>query len=505
MADSCLHSWGAALTLKSFQTIAYLIKYVKYMIKPEFKRTKILATIGPSTNSYEKIEQLLKAGVNGCRLNFSHGDFEERRQQIAWIRKASEKLGKPVAILQDLQGPKIRLGIFNDDQPFSVKAGDELILDSEGEFNGKDVIPVQYNLADKTKVGEAIYIFDGKVKSEVVEIVSDTAVRINIQNDGIIRQKKGLNLPDTDMAGDILTEKDLKDIEFGATQDLDYVALSFVQSAEDIHNLRQLLLSHNSDAQIVAKIETKHAISEENLEEIVLASDAIMVARGDLAVEVGAEVVPVIQQDLVDLCRKHGKLVIIATQMMISMVENPEPTRSEVSDVAHAVMQGADAVMLSDESANGKYPIETVMAMKKVILYSQTHSRVRCPALEINEATQQIDVIASSAVEIAEVLDVPAIVVGTRTGLTATRVSAHRPNRVILSVTENRRVAQQLALSFANQSYIRPDTPNMCLDLVKELKNLGRFGEVDKIKVVATSGSQIVGQGATDTISVRDI
>lgn len=476
------------------------------MILPEFKRTKILATIGPATNSFEKIKQLLSNGVNGCRLNFSHGDYDERRQQIAWIRQASEEIGKPVAILQDLQGPKIRLGVFNDDQPFSVKTGDELILEHNGEFDGESkVIPVQYNLAEKVKVGEPVYIFDGKVRSEVLEIVSDRAIRVKILNDGIIRQKKGLNLPDTDMGGDILTEKDLRDLEFGATQDIDYVALSFVQSAEDINNLRQILLSHNSDAQLIAKIETKHAIREENMENIVKASDGIMVARGDLAVEVGAEVVPVVQQKLVDLCRKHGKLVIIATQMMISMMDNPEPTRSEVSDVAHAVMQGADAVMLSDESANGKYPIEAVAAMKKVILYSQANSTVRCPELEIEEATQQIDVLSASVMKIAEVLDVPAIAVETRSGLTATRVSAQRPNRVILSVTDNKRVAQQLALSFANQSYLRPEAPDMCLKLVKELKDAGRFGEVESVKVVVTSGSQLGVIGGTDTIAVREV
>ena len=464
-----------------------------------------MATIGPATYSYEQIYKLIEAGVNGCRLNFSHGEYAEKTQVIEWIRQASEALGKPVAILQDLQGPKIRMGTFNNDEPVAVKAGDELVLDAEGSFDGQGTFPIQYNLAEKVKVGEALYIFDGKIKTEIVEIVSDTAIKVKVLNNGNIYSRKGLNLPDTDFGGDILTAKDLRDIEFGATLDLDYVALSFVQTAEDINNLRQILLSHNSDAQVIAKIETKHAIRDENLEEIVKASDGIMVARGDLAVEVGAEVVPVVQQKLVDLCRKHGKLVIIATQMMISMVDNPEPTRSEVSDVAHAVMQGADAVMLSDESANGNYPIVAVQAMKKVILYCQEHSTVRCPELEIEEATQQIDVLSASAVKIAEVLNTQAIVVETRSGLTATRVSAQRPNRVILSVTDNQRVAQQLALSFANQSYVRPASEDMCLDLVRELKAAGRFGDLEKVKVVTTTGRQSSLSGNTDTISVRDI
>lgn len=475
------------------------------MIKPVFKRTKILATIGPASSSAKTIEQLLRAGVNGCRLNFSHGDYEERKQQIKWIRDASAKVGKPVAVVQDLQGPKIRLGEFNDDQPFSVKAGDYLILEYEGKFNGRDIIPVQYNLAEKVKIGEEIYIFDGKVKSEVVEIVTDKAVKVKIKNNGEIRQKKGLNLPDTDLGDDILTDKDLRDIEFGATQDYDFVALSFVQNAEDIQNLRQILLSFNSEAQIIAKIETKQAIADENMEAIVMASDGVMVARGDLAVEVGAEVVPVVQQKLVDLCRKHGKLVMIATQMMLSMVSNPEPTRAEVSDVATAVLQGADTVMLSDETANGNYPVETVTEMKKVILYSQQHLPVRCAEVAIDQVDDKLTVLAAAATKIAKQLKTSAIVVETETGTAASQVAAMRPNQVILSLTDKPRVAQQLALSYANQSYIRPAVSNRGLKLVEELKNAGRFGDAEKVKVVIVNGSKLGVEGGTDTVGYREV
>ena len=342
-----------------------------------FKRTKILATIGPAVMSEEAITDLIMAGVNGCRLNFSHGNYMERDEQITWIRNAALKKGRSVAIVQDLQGPKIRLGELKGNH-LDVHAGDELTLDYACEaHDGDKTLPVQYNLADKVKVGEPLFIFDGKIKTEVTEISSKTAVKVRVQNDGFIMSKKGLNLPDTDFGGDIITDKDMADIEFGASRDFDYVALSFVQSAADIDKLRQILLSHGSSARIIAKIETKKAIeSDETLEAIVEASDGIMVARGDMAVEAGAEVVPIVQRKLVALCRKHSKLCIVATQMMGSMVDSPEPTRAEVSDVANAVIQGADAVMLSDETANGKYPLEAVKAMKKVILYTQNHTRI---------------------------------------------------------------------------------------------------------------------------------
>ena len=330
-----------------------------------FKRTKILATVGPSVFSEEKITELIMAGANGCRLNFSHGSYEERDQQIQWIRNAAAKKGRSVAILQDLQGPKIRLGILKDNR-LDVKTGDELVLDyAVKEHDGSNVLPVQYNLAERMKVGEPLFMFDGKIRSQVIEIVSDTAIRVRIENDGFIMSRKGLNLPDTDFGGDVITEKDMADIEFGATRDFDFVAMSFIQSAEDVEKLRQILLSHGSTAQIVAKIETKKAIeTDEKLEAIVKATDAIMVARGDMAVEAGNEVVPIVQRKLVNLCRKHGKLCIVATQMLGSMVDNPEPSRAEVSDVANAVIQGADAVMLSDETAQGKYPVEAVKQMK---------------------------------------------------------------------------------------------------------------------------------------------
>ena len=465
-----------------------------------FKRTKILATIGPITSTPEMIEKLIEAGVNGLRLNFSHGDYEERTEQIRWIREASAKNGKPVAILQDLQGPKIRLGMLNENT--EVKTGDEIILDHGAEHNGF-TFPVQYNLAEKVKVGEPIYIFDGKVRTTVIEITSSTAIKLRVENDGVLMSKKGINLPDTDFGGDILTPKDLKDIEYGFTQDIDYVALSFVQSAEDIRNLRQILVAGGSQAQIIAKIETKAAITPEEMEKIVKATDGIMVARGDLAVEAGAEIVPIVQRKLLALCRKHGKLSIVATQMMASMVDAPEPTRAEVSDVAAAVIQGADTVMLSDETANGRYPLETVAAMKKVILYTQDNAPVE-PMHDSLAENIQLDAISTATVSLAEQLGVAAIIAETKSGATAATIAAHRPNLPIISVTSEQRAAQQLGLSYANRSYVRPDGPEAGFDLAKELKEQGFFGE-EKAKVIIVSGQQPGVIGTTDTIKVRVI
>ena len=473
-----------------------------------FKRTKILATIGPATNSAELVEAIIMVGVNGCRLNCSHGSNEERDEQIKWIRAAAKKKGRSVAILQDLQGPKIRLGTLKDNH-LDLKKGDEVILESDKQYehDGSLTVPVQYNLSDKVKPGEPLSMFDGKIKATITEIVSNTAIKITIENDGFIMSKKGLNLPDTDFGGDILTDKDLADIEYGANQDYDYVSLSFVQSASDIVKLKQLLLSHGSTAKVIAKIETKKAIeSEKNLEEIVKAADGIMVARGDMAVEAGAEVVPIVQRKLIALCRAHAKLCIVATQMLSSMVDSPEPTRAEVSDVATAVVQGADTVMLSDETANGKYPLETVKAMKKVILYTQNHSRIAPIAHDpVGEKSEVYDAISSAAAHIAETIEADAIICQTASGVTATTMAAQRPNLPIVSVTSNPRVANQLALCYANSAFVRPFSEDFGLELAKELK--GDYLQVEEGKkdldLVIVSGNR--DKYGTDTIKVRTV
>ena len=464
-----------------------------------FKRAKILATLGPATNTYEAIEQLVRAGTNGFRLNFSHGSYEERDQQIAWIRQASKAVDKQVAILQDIQGPKIRLGEIEGNH-YDVKKGDELRL-VFGVVHSGNTIPVQYDLSEKTKVGERLYIFDGKIRTTIIAI-EPSAVVVAVENDGFIMSRKGLNLPDTDFGGDILTEKDFHDLDYGVEHDIDYVAFSFIQSAEDMIAARAYLTSKNSTAQLIAKIETKAAIIDDELEKIVEVSDGVMVARGDLAVEIGAEIVPIVQRRIIALCQKHAKLSIVATQMMASMVDNPEPTRAEVSDVANAVIVGADCVMLSDETANGKYPIETVASMRRTIMYTQEHVEVTALAKPL-ELDLHSDAISSAAVKIARQLHADAIIAETKSGATAAFVAAHRPNRPILSVTSEPRVAQQLALMYANRSFLRPDGERAGLELAKELRANGFFSK--PVTVVVVSGRQPGLTGATDTIRVRQI
>lgn len=467
-----------------------------------FKRTKILATVGPAVNTKEKISQLISSGVNGLRLNFSHGNHEERLAQIDWIRQASAEIDRSVAILQDLQGPKIRFGDLSVKR-LDVYRDEELVLAYGVEHQGS-TLPVQYNLAKKVTVGESIYLFDGKIKATVIELLDDISIKIRIENDGFLMSRKAINLPDTDFDGDILTEKDLADIEFGADKDIDFVALSFVQSDQDIYNLRQILASHNSSAHVIAKIETKSAIKDDMLERIVKASDGVMVARGDLAVEVGAEVVPIIQRRIISLCRKYGKLSIVATQMLASMVDSPEPTRAEIGDVASAVIQGSDAVMLSDETANGSYPVEAVLAMRKTILYTQDNSEVNYhETLAEKEEYSRRNAISHAAASLAAELDVDIIVAETRHGGTAENIAAMRPTQPILSVTSESRAAQQLALTYANRSFVRPDADEAGFSLAKELVQAGYFGDKQKVTAVIVSGQQPGVSGGTDTIKVR--
>ena len=473
-----------------------------------FKRTKILATVGPSVFAEEKLKEMVYAGVNGFRLNFSHGTYDERDNQIAIIRRYAAERGKCVAIVQDLQGPKIRLGDIKDNH-YDVSAGDELILDYAcKEHDGGNVLPVQYNLAEKVKVGEPVLLFDGKIEGVTTEIVSKTAIKIKVENDGFVMSRKGINLPDTDMGGDIITEKDLADIEFGASRDFDFVAMSFIQSADDVDKLRQIMVSHGSTAQIISKIETKKAVeSDETMEEIVKASDGIMVARGDLAYEAGAEIVPIVQRKLIALCRQYSKICIVATQMMGSMVDNPRPTRAEVSDVATAVLLGADAVMLSDETANGKYPIEAIKEMKKVILYTQDNSRI----LPIDKDTignyKNYDAISRAVVRLAEQIGADLIAVATKSGATAEAIAAQRPNMPMVSITSNKRVAGQLALTYANSAYVREYDDNYVIDTIQDLKNSGYLKLDDdkkELTVVVVSGL-VDEEGGTNQIQIRKI
>lgn len=461
----------------------------------QFKRTKIIATVGPSTNSYEKVLALIKAGANGIRLNFSHGSHEEREEQIAWIRKASAEYGKPIAIIQDLQGPKIRLGDFEG--IINVRKGQSLSFKYNADLERSGHIPTQYDLSKKVKRGESLYLFDGKVRTTVTS-VKDGVVHANAENDGILIKRKGINLPDTDFAGDIITVKDRKDIAFGSTHDIDYVALSFVQTEQDIRKLRNILKGLGSKSKIIAKVETKAAV--ENIDRIILETDAVMVARGDLAIETLPESVPIVQRKIIGLGIKYAKPTIVATQMLASMTEVPEPTRAEVSDVATAVMLAADCVMLSDETANGNYPIESVEVMKRVILYTQDNNPVQVTFKHDADRSRQ-SAISSAVITLAENLQAKAIVAETLSGATALQISSHRSEVPIIAVTSSDGTAQQLALVYGTKSYVRPVDKFAASKLTDWLQHTRLLAKGDT--VVTASGKYPGVVGTTDTIKVR--
>lgn len=457
-------------------------------------RTKILATLGPATNDYKKIVQLIKSGVDGFRMNFSHGTYEERRQQIVWIRKASRELHVNVAIVQDLQGPKIRLGDF--DGMIEAVKGQEMQLEYGATHTLGGPIPIQYDLSKKVKRGDRLFMYDGKVKATITSIRGKT-ISIRLENDGILTKRKGINLPDTNLSGDIITKKDRQDIVFGADEDIDWVALSFVQSADDIKELKRLLHNLGSDAKIITKVETQLAI--DNIEEIVKESDGIMIARGDLAVETMPESVPVLQRNIIGLCIKHEKISIVATQMMASMMEEPEPTRAEVSDVATAVIVGADAVMLSDETANGRYPIEAVAMMQRIILYTQENSHVKAYFSDDDEFNVT-EAVASVIIELAKKVEASAIVAETESGKTAFSISRWRSKLPLLVVTPYSRVAQQLALLYGSIPFVRPTDKFAATRLTDWLLEHKVLDKGDKVVTASGRHSSV---GGTDTIKVR--
>ncbi len=468
----------------------------------DYKRTKILATLGPSTNSYEFVKQMIESGANGIRLNFSHGSHEERIEHVEWIRKASKELGKPVAILQDLQGPKIRLGDFEGE--IKIKKGQSLSFQLGADYEDSGLIPIQYDLSKKVKRGERMYLFDGKVRC-IIDSVKDGVVYATAQNSGYVVKRKGLNLPDTDFSGDVITEKDKKDAAFGSTLDIDLVAQSFVQSAQDVRELKKILKNLGSSAKVVAKIETVAALA--NIEEVIQESDMIMVARGDLAVETAPERVPIEQRRIVGLCRKYEKPVIIATQMLASMTDSDEPTRAEVSDVATAAIIGSDCVMLSDETASGDYPIAAVKMMKRILTYTEKQSPVEAVFRDAQDyekiKSPQQSAITSAIITLSQEVRAVAIVAETKSGATALKLASRRPSEPIIAVTSDQRVSNQLALVYSVKSYVRPDHRKAASKLtdwmVKE--NILHKGDV----VVSVSGQYPGVVGTTDTIKVRKL
>src|SRR5690606_39247990 len=331
--------------------------------KTSYNKTKIVATVGPASNSKDMLRALVKEGVDVFRLNFSHGTHEDHQKVIDAVREINAELGTTVCLLQDLQGPKIRIQEMQPD--VTLTRGQELVITTRQLLGNNEIVSTSYTALPKdVRAGDMILVDDGKIELKVKQ-VRDIDVVTEVVYGGPLKSRKGINLPFTKVSAPSLTEKDLQDLEFGLKNDIDWIALSFVRKASDIHSLREIIDKHKAQSRIVAKIEKPEALS--NIDEIIAATDAIMVARGDLGVEIWLEEVPMVQKMLVEKCNKAGKPVIVATQMMESMIDNPRPTRAETNDVANAVMDGADALMLSAETAAGKYPLEVIRSMVRTI------------------------------------------------------------------------------------------------------------------------------------------
>ncbi|WP_313996226.1 pyruvate kinase [uncultured Paenibacillus sp.] len=410
------------------------------------RKTKIVCTIGPSSESLENTKKLIMAGMNVARLNFSHGDFEEHGNRIKNIRQASKELGKTVAILLDTKGPEIRLGKLAE-EPIELVQDDYIVLTTEEILGNRNRIPVTYaNLPQDVKVGSTILIDDGLIGLTVVD-VQGTEIKCRIVNSGPIKSKKGVNVPGVHISLPGITEKDANDIVFGIEQGIDFIAASFVRKASDVLEIRELLERHNaSHIQIISKIENQQGV--DNLDEILELSDGLMVARGDLGVEIPAEEVPLVQKTMIEKCNRAGKPVITATQMLDSMQRNPRPTRAEASDVANAIFDGTDAIMLSGETAAGKYPVESVLTMSRIAERAESalHYREIFTKQANAQQTSVTEAISQAVANSALDLNASAIITSTESGYTARMISKYRPKSPIIAVTPVEQVMRKLQL-----------------------------------------------------------
>ena len=464
------------------------------------RRTKIVATIGPATQSEEIITDLIKAGVTTFRLNFSHGDHKDHQERIKTIRKVSEKLDLDIGILQDLQGPKIRLGRFKDG-PVKVKKGDKFSLTSNEVECTKSIANVTYNkLAQEVTSGKRILLDDGKIEMIVEKVdIGNNILECKVTVGGVLSNNKGVNFPDVQLSVKALTDKDIEDLEFGLTAGVDWIALSFVRNPSDINEIKNLINKNGHSIPVVAKIEKFEAIDQ--IDSILPLCDGVMVARGDLGVEMPAEEVPLLQKELIRKANTLGIPIITATQMLDSMASNPRPTRAEVSDVANAILDGTDAVMLSNETAVGDYPVEAVETMATIARRIERDYPLK--AIESHLPSTIPNAISAAVSNIARQLDAGAIIPLTKSGSTARNVSKFRPPTPILATTTERSVARRLQLVWGvTPLLVKNDdrtakTFSIAMQIAQELGIL-KQGDL----VVQTAGTLTGISGSTDLIKV---
>lgn len=419
--------------------------------KVSYNKTKIVATVGPASNTKEMLRALVKEGVDVFRLNFSHGTHSDHQKVIDNVREINRDMNSSVALLLDLQGPKIRIQEMEPDTV--IERGQTFIITTRELVGNREIASTSYkNLPNDVKVGDMILIDDGKLELKITE-VRDIDVVTEVVYGGPLKSRKGINLPYSKVTAPSLTEKDLQDLELGLKNNLDWIALSFVRKASDIETLRKIINDRKATSRIVAKIEKPEALS--NIDAIIDATDAVMVARGDLGVEIWLEEVPMVQKMLVEKCNRASKPVIVATQMMESMIENPRPTRAETNDVANAVMDGADAVMLSAETAAGKYPIEVIRSMVRTISSVEKNPKMYYHFHEVDPKSPIYinDSLVLSACKLAKDVGAKAIVGMTASGYTAFKSSSHRPNCNIFVFTGNKTILTQINLVWGARAY----------------------------------------------------
>lgn len=470
------------------------------------RKTKIVCTIGPSSESLDNIKKLITAGMNVARLNFSHGDFEEHGARITTIREASAELGKSIAILLDTKGPEIRTGKLKE-EPIELVQDELITLTTEEILGDKDRLSITYSdLPGDVEVGSTILIDDGLIGLTVVDI-QGTEIKCRIVNGGTIKSKKGVNVPGVNISLPGITEKDANDIVFGIEQGVDFIAASFVRKASDVLEIRQLLESHNaSHIQIISKIENQQGV--DNLDEILEVSDGLMVARGDLGVEIPAEDVPLAQKRMIEKCNRVGKPVITATQMLDSMQRNPRPTRAEASDVANAIFDGTDAIMLSGETAAGKYPVDSVLTMSRIAEKAESALEYREIFIKQSNAQQTTvtEAISQSVANSALELDAKAIITSTETGYTARMVSKYRPKAPIIAVTTEDKTMRRLALNWGVtpvKGIVASSTDEMFDKAMKGGIDSGIVKEGDL--VVITAGIPLGRSGSTNLIKIGQV
>ncbi len=469
-------------------------------------KTKIIATVGPACNTYEKLLALVHEGVNVFRLNFSHGTHEQHLQVIQHVRKINTTFPFNIAILADLQGPKLRVGEIQDNA-LDLKKGDTFFFTNEKCIGTKEKVYISYpNFHTDVRIGEKILLDDGKIEVLVKEIEQDNRVKVEVLTPGILSSKKGVNLPDTKVSLPSLSEKDLADLDFIIDQNIDWVALSFVRKPEDVMGLRNVIKQKNSSAKIISKIEKPEALH--HLREIILASDAVMVARGDLGVELPLEKIPMIQKNIVSKCIHRAKPVIIATQMMESMIDRTRPNRSEITDVANAVLEGADALMLSGETATGQYPELVIRTMVSIINEVEKQKTVyhRNLVPKPHSPSFLSDALCYNACEMARDVEAHALIGMTQSGYTGFMLSSYRPESPLYVFTKTQTLVNQLSLSWGVKAFYfdREETiDNTIADQIGFLKRQGLLKSGDV--AVSTGSMPVVEHLPTNMIKITKV